>query len=154
MGRALCTSLPAARALFEEASQVLGYDLAEVCANGPAEKLNSTVVSQPAIFVASLAALESLRGSDPSAESQCVATAGLSLGEYTALVFAGVMTFADGLRLVQKRGEAMQAAADATPSGMVSVLGLETDKVEELCKQARSAGTVEIANLLCPSNIV
>jgi [acyl-carrier-protein] S-malonyltransferase len=154
MAGALCASLPAARQLFDQASALLGYNLLDVCVQGPAERLNSTVISQPAIFVASLAALESLRQSDPTAEASCVAAAGLSLGEYTALVFAGAMTFADGVRLVQKRGEAMQAASDATPSGMVSVLGLEQAKVEELCTTARAAGLVEVANLLCPSNIV
>src|SRR4029077_5124822 len=131
----------------------LGYDLAQVCANGPAEKLNSTVVSQPAIFVTSLAALESLRAKDPSVIDQCSAVAGLSLGEYTALVFAGALSFRDGLRVVQRRGEAMQAAADATPGSMVSLIGLETPQVEELVARARSAGTLEIANLLCPGNI-
>src|SRR5204862_1822271 len=130
-------TLPAARRLFDEASAVLGYDLLEVCGKGPVERLNSTAVSQPAIFVASLAALESLRASDPAAEAQCTAAAGLSLGEYTALVFAGALTFADGLRVVQRRGEAMQAAADATPSAMASVLGLEPARVEELCLAAR-----------------
>ena len=154
MGRALCEVLPAACALFDEASQVLGYDLAELCASGPAEKLNATVVSQPAIFVTSLAALESLRTSDPDAFKECKAAAGLSLGEYTALVFAGALSFHDGLRVVQRRGEAMQAAADATPSGMLSVLGLDQAKVEELCAAARGEGTLELANLLCPSNIV
>jgi [acyl-carrier-protein] S-malonyltransferase len=154
MAGALCNTLSPARQMFEQAGQILGYDLLDVCVNGPAERLNSTVVSQPAIFVASLAALESLRQSDPAAESGCMATAGLSLGEYTALVFTGAMTFADGLRLVQKRGAAMQAAADASPSAMVSVLGLELSKVEELCAKARSAGLIEVANLLCPANIV
>ena len=77
----------------------------------------------------------------------------MSLGEYTALVFAGALSFPDGLRLVQRRGEAMQAAADATPSAMVSVLGLELPRVEELCAAARSAGTIEVANLLCPGNV-
>src|SRR5581483_6802550 len=149
----LCETLPAARKVFDEATEVLGYDLAEVCANGPVERLNSTVVSQPAIFVTSLAALESLRTSDPGAVQQCSAAAGLSLGEYTALVFAGALSFRDGLRVVQRRGEAMQAAADATPSGMVSILGLEPSKIEELCRQARDKGTLEIANLLCPGNI-
>jgi [acyl-carrier-protein] S-malonyltransferase len=154
MGRQLYETQPAARRLFDDAADILGYKLIDVCVNGPAEKLSSTVVSQPAIFVASLAALESLRGSDPEAERQCVATAGLSLGEYTALVLAGVMSFADGLRLVQKRGEAMQAAADTTPSAMVSVLGLDQAKVEDLCAKARPAGKIELANLLCPGNIV
>ncbi len=154
MAQQLCATLPAARRLFDEASAILGYDLLEVCAKGPVERLNSTVVSQPAIFVASLAALESLRASDPTAEAHCVATAGLSLGEYTALVCAGTLSFADGVRLVKRRGEAMQAAADATPSGMLSVLGLEQAKVEELCAKARPAGLIEVANLLCPGNIV
>jgi [acyl-carrier-protein] S-malonyltransferase len=154
MAKALCDSLPAARQLFGEAADILGYNLLDVCVNGPALRLNSTVVSQPAIFVASLAALESLRQSEPAAETSCVATAGLSLGEYTALAFSGAMTFADGLRLVQKRGEAMQAAADATPSSMVSVLGLEQSRVEELCNQARGKGVIEVANLLGPGNIV
>jgi [acyl-carrier-protein] S-malonyltransferase len=154
MGRALYESLPAARQLFDDAATVLGYNLGEVCRNGPAERLNSTAVSQPAIFVTSLAALESLRATDPAAVADCQAAAGLSLGEYTALVFAGAMGFTDGLRLVQRRGEAMQAASDATPSGMVSVLGLEHAKVEELCQAARGGGTLQVANLLCPSNIV
>src|ERR1019366_7196850 len=154
MAKQLCDSLPAARTLFDEAAGILGYDLLEVCAKGPKERLDSTAVSQPAIYVASLAALESLRALQPDIEGDCIATAGLSLGEYTALVFAGVLTFADGLRVVQIRGEAMQAAADATPSGMVSVLGVPLDKLEELCAKARFAGTVQVANLLCPGNIV
>jgi [acyl-carrier-protein] S-malonyltransferase len=154
MAKQLCATLPAAKKLFDEAAQILGYNLLEVCENGPAEKLNSTVVSQPAIFVASLAALESLRATSPGIEATCTATAGLSLGEYTALVFAGSMNFQDGLRLVQKRGQAMQAASDATPSGMVSILGLDKAKVEEICAEARSAGTMELANFLCPGNIV
>src|SRR5438067_239901 len=154
MAKDLCAGLPAARQLFDQAADILGYNLLDICVNGPAEKLNSTVVSQPAIYVASLAALESLRAKEPAVEADVVATAGLSLGEYTALVYAGALTFADGLRLVQKRGEAMQAAADATPSGMVSVLGLSPEKVEELCAQVRSAGLIEVANLLGPGNIV
>src|SRR5579862_9716614 len=84
MAKDLCQSLPAARQKFDEASAILGYDLLDVCVNGPVERLNSTAVSQPAIFVASLAALESVN--DPTIHADCVATAGLSLGEYTALV--------------------------------------------------------------------
>jgi [acyl-carrier-protein] S-malonyltransferase len=154
MGRVLCESLPAARALFEEAAGILGYDLAALCANGPAEELNSTAKSQPAIFVASLAALESLRAREPAVLDECRATAGLSLGEYTALVFAGALSFQDGLRLVQRRGEAMQAAADARPSGMVSVVGVDVEQAKALCAQARGSEILEIANLLCPGNIV
>jgi [acyl-carrier-protein] S-malonyltransferase len=154
MAQALCAKLPAARKLFEEAAGILGYDLLDVCAKGPKERLDSTVVSQPAIYVASLAALEALREQQPGIEADCVATAGLSLGEYTALAFAGVLNFADGLKLVKTRGEAMQAAADATSSGMVSMLILPLDQVEALCVKARSVGTMQVANLLCPGNTV
>jgi [acyl-carrier-protein] S-malonyltransferase len=154
MGRQLYDTLPAARQLFDEAAEILGYQLIDLCGNGPPEKLNSTVISQPAIFVTSLAALESLRASEPAALDDCQAAAGLSLGEYTALVFAGALSFADGLRVVQRRGQAMQAAADAAPSGMVSVLGLDQSQVEELCAAARGSETLEVANLLCPGNVV
>ncbi len=154
MAGPLCQSLPAAKALFEEAADVLGYDLLGVCVNGPAERLNATDVSQPAIFVASLAALEQLKVNEPDAAAGVVATAGLSLGEYTALVFAGALSFRDGLEVVRARGRAMQAAAEATPSGMVSVLGLDVPDVEALVIEARSAGTLEIANYLCPGNTV
>lgn len=154
MGKALCASEPAARVLFEQASAILGYDLLHVCGEGPEERLNSTAVSQPAIFTASLAALEALRKSEPDAVAQCQAAAGLSLGEYTALTFAGAFSFADGLRIVKRRGEAMQAAADAAPSGMVSILGLEVPQVEELCKKAAACGPISIANYLCPGNVV
>ena len=154
MAGPLCQSLPAAKALFDQAAAVLGYDLLGLCVNGPADRLNATDVSQPAIFVASLAALEQLRATEPDAEAGVVAAAGLSLGEYTALVYAGAMPFADALKVVDARGKAMQAAAEATPSGMVSVLGLEVPEVESLVAEARSAGTIEVANLLCPGNTV
>lgn len=154
MAGALCQSLPAARALFDSASAILGYDLLDVCVNGPAERLNATDVSQPAIFVASLAALEQLKINEPDALSSVAAAAGLSLGEYTALVYSGALTFDAGLKVVQARGRAMQAAADATPSGMVSILGLEIPDIEVLASEARSAGKLEIANYLCPGNTV
>jgi [acyl-carrier-protein] S-malonyltransferase len=154
MGGELCKAVPAARALFDRASAVLGYDLLDVCVNGPKERLDSTAVSQPAIYVASLAALERLRHDDLESEGQCVAAAGLSLGEYTALTFAGALPFEDGLRLVRLRGEAMQAAADARPSGMASVLLLEQGQVEAICEKAGAKGLIRIANYLCPGNLV
>lgn len=154
MGRELYESVPAARQLFDRASGVLGYDLAKLCFEGPAEELDSTVRSQPAIYVMSLASLEKLRGDSPEVAPACEAAAGLSLGEYTALVFAGVLDFEEGLKVVQARGAAMQAAADATPSGMVSILGLDKAQVEAVCAEAREQETLEIANLLCPGNIV
>jgi [acyl-carrier-protein] S-malonyltransferase len=153
MGRAWAEALPAARALFDRANSILGYDLAKVCFEGPAEKLDSTVYSQPALFVASLAAIESLKAASPEVIAECKAAAGLSLGEYSALVFAGVMSFDDGLKVVQERGVAMQAASDAVPSGMVSILGLERPQVEALCEKAAQGDVLEVANLLCPGNI-
>jgi [acyl-carrier-protein] S-malonyltransferase len=153
MGQRLLETLPAARRLFAEAAEVLGYDLAGLCRDGSPERLNATDVSQPAIFVASLAALESLRERDPAVVAGCSAAAGLSLGEYTALVFAGALSFRDGLRVVQQRGAAMQTAAAATPGAMLSVLGIEPERVEALCGKARAAGVIEIANRLCPGNV-
>lgn len=155
MGRLLAESTPAARNVFERAKGVLGYDLLQVCLEGPAEKLDSTVYSQPALFVTSLAALEWLKANKPEVVESCGACAGLSLGEYTALVFAGVMSFEDGLCVVQERGRAMQDAADAVASGMVSLLGMEREAIEKVCADARSEGEVlQIANYLCPGNIV
>jgi [acyl-carrier-protein] S-malonyltransferase len=153
MGRLWAEALPASRALFDRANSILGYDLAKVCFEGPAEKLDSTVYSQPALFVASMAALESLKVASHDVVAECKAAAGLSLGEYSALVFAGVMSFDDGLKLVQERGTAMQAASDAVPSGMVSILGLERPQVEALCEKAAQGDVVQVANLLCPGNI-
>lgn len=154
MGVALAESVPAAKELFVRANDILGYDLLKLCAEGPAERLDATEHSQPALFVCSLAALEKLKGEQPSIVDEAVATAGLSLGEYTALVFAGAMDFDTGLRLVRERGLAMQAASDAIPSGMVSILGLSREKIEELCDQARQGDVLQVANLLCPGNIV
>lgn len=154
MGKQACETSPEAKKLFQEASSVLGYDLYEVCLSGPEDRLRSTAVSQPAIYVCSLAALEVLKKNEPECTAKATATAGLSLGEYTALAFAGALTFADGLKVVQKRGEAMQAAADARPGAMVSVLTMEQAKVEELVKTARGSEVLEIANYLCPGNLV
>jgi [acyl-carrier-protein] S-malonyltransferase len=154
MGRQLAESLPAARALYDRAGEVLGYDLAEICFEDPEEELDSTVYSQPALFVTGLAAVEALRSQAPEVVDQCQAAAGLSLGEYTALVFAGVMEFEVALRVVQQRGEAMQAASDETPSGMVSILGLAPEQVQALCDQVRQPGEIlQPANFLCPGNV-
>lgn len=153
MGKRLVESLPAARQLYDRAAAVLGYDLAKLCFSGPADQLDSTVISQPALFVTSLAALESLRAETPDVMLSCEAAAGLSLGEYTAMVFAGVMEFEDGLMLVQRRGAAMQEASNATPSGMVSILGLERVQIEAICEKARNGEVLEVANILCPGNI-
>lgn len=153
MGQQLAESLAAARELYDRASAVVGYDIAQLCFEGPAEKLNSTIYSQPALFVTSLAVLESLRAESPDVVQACSSVAGLSLGEYTALVFAGVLEFEDGLKLVAERGAAMQEAADLVASGMVSVLGLEKDEVARLCEDAAEGDVLQMANFLCPGNI-
>lgn len=148
-------NVPAAKALFDEASEILGYNLLEVCTEGPKEKLDSTVVSQPAIFVASMAAVEKLKQeSGENAIDEATVTCGLSLGEYSALCFAGALSFADGVKITKARGEAMQAASDAVDTGMVSVIGLDSGKVGELCDAARekSGEKVQIANFLCNGN--
>lgn len=151
-------SVPVAAELYKKANDILGYDLLDVCSNGPKEKLDSTVISQPAIFVTSLAAVEILRareGGQQIIESVDV-TCGLSLGEYTALAFAGAFSFEDGLKLVKLRGEAMQEAADAVRGGMVSVIGLDSEKVQLLCDAANEEvdeeNKVQIANYLCTGN--
>lgn len=154
MGAELCAGSAAAKSLFDRASEILGYDLLKLCSEGPAQELDSTVYSQPALYVASLAALEQFKLDSPDIVADCTATAGLSLGEYTALAFAEAVSFEDGLAVVAERGAAMQDAAEASPSGMVSVLGLEVPQVEELCDEARGGETLQVANLLCPGNTV
>lgn len=154
MCRDLYNDLPAARSLFDRAEVELGFDLAEICFNGPEEKLNATDISQPALYVCSMAAVESLKASEPDVVEGVQYAAGLSLGEYSAIAFAGGISFEDGLKLVRKRGQAMQAASDATPSGMVSILGLDSDQVQLICDAAREEGEImQMANFLCPGNI-
>lgn len=150
----LCERSIVAREQFTVAADILGYDLLKLCSQGPAEDLDSTAYSQPAIYVSSLAALEQLRLDDPAVIDNCVVTAGLSLGEYTALTFAGALDFEDGLRVVAERGAAMQDASEAAPSGMVSILGLEVPVIEQIVEEARAGDVLEIANLLCPANTV
>jgi [acyl-carrier-protein] S-malonyltransferase len=154
MCKELDAELPAVRALFDQANEVLGFDLRKLCFEGPADALEATDVSQPAIFVASLAALESLKAAQPDVVADCQGAAGLSLGEYTALVFAGALGFADGLEVVRRRGQAMQAASLATPSGMSTIVGLDEEKVDELCRRAAAHGRLWKANMLGPGNIV
>ncbi|XP_010521989.1 PREDICTED: uncharacterized protein LOC104800771 [Tarenaya hassleriana] len=151
-------SVPAAAGLYKKANDILGYDLLDICLNGPKEKLDSTVISQPAIYVTSLAAVELIRARESGQQiiDSVDVTCGLSLGEYTALAFAGAFSFEDGLKLVKLRGEAMQAAADAAKSGMVSIIGLDSEKVQQLCDAANmevdEGNRVQIANYLCPGN--
>ena len=154
MGRGLYDEVPEARALFDRAGEILGFDLKQVCFNGPVDALEATDVSQPAIYVSSLAALEGLKQTDRVLVDSCAGAAGLSLGEYTALTFAGSLDFESGLKVVRRRGEAMHAAARSSPSGMTSIIGLDEAKVDELCRRVEPHGRLWKANLLGPGNIV
>jgi [acyl-carrier-protein] S-malonyltransferase len=148
MGRDLAESYAECRALFEEADRVLGYALARLCFEGPLEELTRSDRCQPAIFVTSLACLRALGLSGPALA--WAGTAGLSLGEWTALHVAGVLSFADTLRVLEARGRFMQEACAATAGGMVSVLGLGVDKLEAIC----AAAGCQIANLNSPEQTV
>lgn len=152
MGKDIAAASPAAAALFDKANAIVGYDLRQFCFVGPEEKLNATTASQPAIFVVTAAILEIIRQSRP--ELIADVTAGLSMGEYSALYAAGVMTFEDTLRLVQKRGDAMQAAAEASDGSMVSLLGLDEEKVRALCDEAAQGEVLVPVNFNCPGQIV
>jgi [acyl-carrier-protein] S-malonyltransferase len=149
MAKEVCEAHPPARALFDRAGEILGFDLARVCFEGPPETLNRTDVCQPGLLAAALACLEYFLSKN---SVEAGAAAGLSLGEYTALVYAGAIRFEDGVRLVQKRGAWMQEACERTPSGMASVLGLEPAKVGEACVAA--GGVVGISNLNAPGQVV
>jgi [acyl-carrier-protein] S-malonyltransferase len=129
---------------------VVGYDLERICFEGPPEKLEQTDIQQPAIFTTGVAIWRALDDGKALGETP-VAMAGLSLGEYTALHAAGAIAFEDALRLVQRRGELMQAAAEAAPGGMVTALGLDPDQVASVCD---AAGTVGPANFNCPGQVV
>ena len=148
MGRDLCERFEACRLLFGRANEVLGRDLRKICFDGPEDVLTKTDNAQPALFVHSLAGLEALKSQMP--ELKFDATAGLSLGEFTALAAAGSVSFEDGLRMVQARGRFMQEACDATNGGMASVIGMEEVALETVCREA----DVDIANLNCPGQTV
>jgi [acyl-carrier-protein] S-malonyltransferase len=150
MGKELAEHYPAAREVFERADDALGYLLSRVCFEGPAEELDRTDVTQPAILAASMAALAALRaeGVEPAM------AAGLSLGEYSALVAAGALELEDALRLVAKRGRLMQEAVPPGQGMMAAVLGLEAEAVEQACAAAAATGVVSVANYNCPGQVV
>merc|ERR1719217_620149 len=151
MGAEAAAEVPAAAELYAKAKDILGYDLLAI---DDKAQLDKTDVSQPAIFVASMAAVEKLKASEPEVVESANMAMGLSLGEYTALCFAGAISFEDGVKITKARGEAMQAASEAASSGMVSVIGLDKDKVADVCKAAAEATGKEIgiANYLCNGN--
>jgi len=153
MGKDVAAACPAAAEVFARANEVVGYDLRARCFEGPAEVLEQTDIQQPAIFTTSVAIWRATNDGRDLPERP-VAMAGLSLGEYTALYAAGSLTFEDALRLVKRRGELMQAAAAAVPSGMVSVMGLDASRIENICHEAQVAGMIRPANFNCPGQIV
>ncbi len=154
MAAEIAEAFPVAEKIFEKANDIVGFDLRRICFQGPAEKLNTTTISQPAIFTTSAAILEVLKNDPATSEIKPDVTAGLSLGEYTALYAAGVISFEDALVLVTKRGQAMQAAADATEGSMVSIIGLDEQKVKQLCDEAAEGQILTAVNFNCPGQIV
>jgi [acyl-carrier-protein] S-malonyltransferase len=154
MGAEIAHSFPVAEAIFNKANDIAGFDLSAICFEGPAEQLDSTTISQPAIFTTSAAILEVLRTEPSTSSIRPDVTAGLSMGEYTALYAAGVVSFEDGLKLVQKRGQAMQAAADANEGEMVSIIGLDEETARWLCEEAGQGDLLVPVNFNCPGQIV
>jgi [acyl-carrier-protein] S-malonyltransferase len=155
MGREIAEKFPVARAVFDRANEALGFDLAKILFTGTEDEVNRTDVCQPGILVVTCAIGRVLAGRGICDAPNLTHVAGLSLGEYTAHVFAGSLAFEDAVRLVRRRGEYMQEASDATPSGMAAVMGLEPDAVEKVCAEIRAAGgVVVVANLNSPGQVV
>ena len=148
MGKELAEQFPLARQWFDRANAALGYDLASICFHGPETELTKTEHAQPGIFLVSWVAFDLLKERVPQLTFD--ATAGLSLGEFTALAAAGVMTFDDAIRVVRQRGRFMQEACEATQGGMAAIIGLDEAATREVCAQAG----VQLANLNCPGQIV
>jgi len=148
MGQDLAAAFPSAKAWFDRANAALGYDLASICFNGPEPELTKTENAQPGIFLVSWVAFQLLKERVPSLKFD--ATAGLSLGEFTALTAAGAMSFEDSLRVVRQRGRFMQEACEATRGGMAAVIGLDEALTREVCAEAG----VVLANLNCPGQLV
>jgi [acyl-carrier-protein] S-malonyltransferase len=148
MGKDLAEAFPTARALFDQANTALGYDLASICFAGPESELTKTENAQPGIYLVSWVAMSLLRERVPGLTYD--ATAGLSLGEFTALAAAGGTTFEDGLSVVRLRGRFMQEACEATQGSMAAIIGLDEAPTREVCE----ATGVTLANLNCPGQIV
>ena len=148
MGKDLAEKFPSARAWFDRANAALGYDLGKICFEGPESELTKTEHAQPGIFLVSWVAFQMLKEQVPNLKFE--ATAGLSLGEFTALTAAGALSFEDGLRVVRQRGKFMQEACDVTKGGMAAIIGLDEAPTREVCAEAG----VVLANLNCPGQLV
>ncbi len=154
MGRELAQASPAAKKIFAEADEILGFPLSTLCWEGPEAALTDTVNAQPALLVCSIAALRALE--EKSGEVKPAFVAGHSLGELSALVGAGAMEFEDGVRLVRRRGEVMKAAGERSPGGMAAILNLDAGPLAEVCAEASrvTGGVVQVANDNCPGQVV
>jgi len=157
MGAALAAEFPVARQTFEEADDLLGFALSELCFEGPEETLTETVNAQPALYVCGVAALRTLLfvwGDDHPFRPACAA--GHSLGEFTALTAAGALSFPEGLKLVRRRGELMRDAGTRSPGGMAALLGLDFEVAQKVCEEAsrETGGVVVVANDNCPGQLV
>lgn len=148
MGKDFAEQFPSAKGWFDRANAALGYDLAAICFCGPEAELTKTENAQPGIFLVSWVAFQLLKERVPSLNFE--ATAGLSLGEFTALTAGGAMSFEDGLRVVRQRGRFMQEACEATQGGMAAIIGLDEAPTREVCAETG----VTLANLNCPGQIV
>jgi [acyl-carrier-protein] S-malonyltransferase len=156
MGKSLVDVSPAAREIFRQADDTLGFRLSELCFNGPEDELRDTVNAQPAILTASIASLAALREQLGNVASRVRPryVAGHSLGEYSALVAADVLDFPTALTLVRERGRLMKESGDRTPGGMAAVIGLDATVLEEVCRQANATGIVCPANYNTPTQTV
>lgn len=154
MGKDFYNQYKGAREVFDQANDALGFDLASLCFDGNQEELNKTSLCQPAILVTSIAILEVLKNISFFEPGSCDAVAGLSLGEYTAHVSAGSIAFTDAVKLVHKRGIYMQEACELNPGGMVSVIGLDVAKIEQICDELKPLGVICAANYNSPGQVV
>jgi [acyl-carrier-protein] S-malonyltransferase len=154
MGQALAESYPNAREIYEQADDILGFSLSRLCFEGPEADLNDTINTQAAIFTTSIATLQALRAAGYDVVPKFVA--GHSLGEYSAYVAAGVLSFVDGLRLVRERGRLMKKAGDMNPGGMAAILKLDDETVAKICKDVTAAGygMLQVANYNSPGQVV
>lgn len=154
MGQDVAASHAVAAETFAQADEILGFGLSKLCFEGPAERLNATDIQQPAIFTTSVALFRAAVDAGRFPRDSFAAMGGLSLGEYTALHLAEAVSFADALRLVYRRGQLMQQAAEQAPGGMVSLVGAEEDRALALCERVAEHGRVRPANYNCPGQIV
>lgn len=150
MGESLFQAFTESRAVFEAADETLGFSLSKLCFEGPQDELTKTNNCQPAILTVSIAAFRAFQLINKGQSDKTIYAAGLSLGEYSALVAAGAISFEDAVYLVRRRGELMEEEARNAPGAMVSIIGLDLDKIRQLCRESGA----EIANINCPGQVV